>query len=53
MGQLGYTPLLSAAFNGRLSVVQYLVEHGADIEEKNAVKWTTLYDFAMIDAWCD
>ena len=37
MNQNGVTPLLSAAIGGRLSVVEYLLERGANIEAKNNV----------------
>ena len=35
--QFGFTPLILAAKNGHLPVVEYLVERGADIEAKNNV----------------
>ena len=37
MYQIGWTPLIRAARNGRLSVVEYLVEKGADIEATDNV----------------
>ena len=37
MYQDGYTPLIRAARNGRLPVVEYLVERGADMEAKDNV----------------
>ena len=37
MYQDGDTPLLLAAENGHLPLVEYLVEKGADIEAKNNV----------------
>ena len=37
MYQLGTTPLMKAAMNGQLPVVEYLVERGADIEAKDNV----------------
>ena len=37
MYQSGYTPLLLAADNGHLPVVEYLVERGANIEAKDKV----------------
>ena len=33
--QLGWNSLIYAAFHGRLEVVKILLEHGANIEEKN------------------
>ena len=35
MDQLEYTPLVYAAMEGRLPVVEYLVEKGADMEAMN------------------
>ena len=35
MYQNGYTPLMHAATNGRLAVVEYLLEKGADMEAKD------------------
>ena len=35
MYQNRYTPLMHAATNGRLAVVEYLVERGADTEAKD------------------
>ena len=35
MDQRGVTPLMLAADNGRLPVVEYLVEKGADMEAKD------------------
>ena len=37
MLQHGNTPLMYAAGNGHLPVVEYLVEKGADMEAKNIV----------------
>ena len=37
MYQYGSTPLMSAARNGRLPVVEYLLERGADMEAKDSV----------------
>ena len=37
MKQGGWTPLILAASNGHLAVVEYLVENGADMEAKNDV----------------
>ena len=37
MHQIGATPLIFAASNGRLPVVEYLVERGADVEAQNNV----------------
>ena len=33
--QNGFTPLLAAARDGFLSIVEYLVENGADMEAKD------------------
>ena len=35
MYQAGYTPLMNAANNARLPVVEYLVERGANMEVKD------------------
>ena len=35
MYQDGWTPLLLAAYNGHLPVVEYLLEKGADMEAKD------------------
>ena len=35
MDQNGWTPLKWAAMNGRLPMIEYLVEKGADIEAKD------------------
>ena len=37
MYQYGNTPLICAAFNGHLAVVEYLLENGANLEAKNTV----------------
>ena len=37
MCQFGYTSLMEAVTNGRLPVVKYLVEKGADMKAKNKV----------------
>ena len=37
------TPLHTACLNGRLPIVQYLIEKGADIEAKNQEKKTPLH----------
>ena len=37
MDQYGYTPLIWAALEGHLSMVEYLLEKGADVEAKNNV----------------
>ena len=37
MYQGGWTPLIWAAEKGRLPVVEYLLERGADVEAKNNV----------------
>ena len=37
MDQYGSTPLMNAAMNGHLRVVEYLVEKGADMEAKDQV----------------
>ena len=37
MYQNGWTPLLHAAIKGRLPVVEYLLEKGADMEAKDDV----------------
>ena len=37
MDQYGTTPLIYAAYNGHLPVVEYLVEKGADLEAKDKV----------------
>ena len=37
MYQDGFTPLMHAAMEGHLPVVEYLVEKGADMEAKNDV----------------
>jgi hypothetical protein len=38
----GSTALHGAVVSGQLSIVQYLVEHGAQIDAKNKVGWTPL-----------
>ena len=37
MYQVGYFPLLHAAENGHLPMVEYLLERGADVEAKDNV----------------
>ena len=37
MYQDGYTPLIHAAEEGHLAVVEYLLEKGADMEAKDGV----------------
>ena len=37
MDQEGYTPLIRAATNGYLSMVEYLVETGANMEARDRV----------------
>ena len=38
----GFTPLYAASHNGHLTVVQYLVEQGADMEKDDSDGWTPL-----------
>src|SRR5260221_2689676 len=38
----GWTPLHSASRNGRLEIVQFLVEHGADLTVQDKDGWTPL-----------
>ena len=42
------TPLRAACFDGRLDIVQYLVEHGADIHLANKYNNTCL---VSVPAW--
>ena len=36
--QWGHTAVIEAAYGGHLSVVEYLVDRGADIEAKDSVR---------------
>ena len=38
----GSTPLIGAVMSGQPSIVQYLVDHGADVRAKTALGWTPL-----------
>jgi ankyrin repeat protein len=41
-----WTVLHYAAYSGKLDVVKYLVEQGADVDAKTVVGWTVLHDAA-------
>ena len=42
MDQIGNTPLITAVEQRRVRVVEYLVEHFADLEAKNNVRDTVI-----------
>ena len=43
----GYTPLIEAAFRGRIAVVRLLIEKKADVKARSRAGWTAL----MSAAW--
>ncbi len=40
--QVGWTPLIKAAWMGHLSIVQHLLDHGAEIDQQNDFGYTAL-----------
>jgi len=38
----GSTPLIGAVVSGQASIVQYLIDHGADPQAKTKLGWTPL-----------
>ena len=43
IAQASYTPLISAAFNGSLDVVDLLIQYGANVEAKNKVCFCPIF----------
>lgn len=39
----GWTPIVLAAFNTHKAIVEFLIEHGADVNVKDTVLWTPLH----------
>ena len=46
MYQIGYTPLMIAVRNGRLPMIEYLLERGADTNTQNNVNDSSILVFS-------